>query len=113
MFSGSTMISSFFSTICTFNLVCLGWVLFRAQSVSAAGDIFMNIFKTAGGGAIEMPIILMLAIAVLSHIVRNKWNVEEWFIRLPAPAQAFGYACATVVIYLFFTTEQRFIYFQF
>ena len=108
------MISSFFNTIFTFNLVCLGWILFRAQSISAAGDIFMNIFKGAGGsGVIEMPIILMLAIAVLSHIVRNKWNVEEWFIRLPAPVQAFGYVFATIVTYLFFTTEQRFIYFQF
>jgi hypothetical protein len=27
--------------------------------------------------------------------------------------QAFGYSCVTILIYLFFTTEQRFIYFQF
>jgi hypothetical protein len=62
---------------------------------------------------VEGPIALMLIVATFSHILRSKWNMEEWFIRLPAPLQGFGYACATTVIYLFFTAEQRFIYFQF
>ena len=63
--------------------------------------------------SIQVPIALMLVVATFSHILRSKGEMEEWFIRLPAPVQGFGYAFATIIIYLFFTTEQRFIYFQF
>ena len=73
-----------------------------------------NIFTAAPGAeTAQMRIALMLALAVFSHLVRSKWKMEDWFIRLPAPVQAFGYAIATIVIFLFFTEEQRFIYFQF
>jgi D-alanyl-lipoteichoic acid acyltransferase DltB (MBOAT superfamily) len=100
--------------IITFHLVCLGWVLFRSQNVSQAASVLKNVF-TAGFSwqSVEAPVAAMLAIAMLSHIVRSKVKLEEWYVRMPAPIQAFGYSCVTILIYLFFTTEQRFIYFQF
>lgn len=102
------------SALVTFHLVCLGWIMFRAQSMGQAVEIVRNIF-TAGmtWNTVEMPIVAMLAIAGLSHVFRSRFNLEEWYVRMPAPVQAFGYSCVTILIYLFFTTEQRFIYFQF
>lgn len=102
------------ATVFTFHLVCLGWVLFRSKSISQAGTVLGNIFRAAFvWNSAQTPIVLMLALAVISHVMRSKWDMESWYVRMPAPVQAFGYACVTIVIYLFFTTEQRFIYFQF
>ncbi len=114
IFSPTSFVLSGLTALFTFNFVCLGWVLFRAESLSKVGDILHNIFKAGfDPHTVQITIVLMLALASLSHIVRSRWNMEEWYVRLPAPVQAFGYSCATIAIFLFFTTEQRFIYFQF
>ncbi|RJP67864.1 MAG: MBOAT family protein [Candidatus Abyssobacteria bacterium SURF_17] len=114
LFSPRSRVMSAVVTLVTFHLVCLGWILFRSESLAKAGHILTNIVTAASAAnSFEMPIVLMLAIASLSHIVRSTWKMEEWYVRLPAPIQAFGYSCATIFIFLFFTTEQRFIYFQF
>jgi alginate O-acetyltransferase complex protein AlgI len=114
LFAKNSGISCVVSAVVTFHLICLGWILFRSESVSHT----IIILKTITGGAFighsfELPIVLMLGVATVSHILRSKWNMEEWYVRLPAPVQGFGYACVTILIYLFFTSEQRFIYFQF
>jgi D-alanyl-lipoteichoic acid acyltransferase DltB (MBOAT superfamily) len=92
-----------FNITLTLSLVSFGLIIFRSQSI-------------VGGFGIDfsaVPIVLMLVVAMISHVVRSKWDMEEWFVRRSTTFQAFGYACATIVIFLFFTTEQRFIYFQF
>ena len=82
--------------------------------MTKAAHVLRNIC-TAGLSfqSVEAGIVPMLVVAVASHVLRNRWNMEERYIRLPAPVQALGYSCAIIVIFLFFTTEQRFIYFQF
>ncbi|RJP16102.1 MAG: MBOAT family protein [Candidatus Abyssobacteria bacterium SURF_5] len=102
------------SALLTFHLVSLGWVIFRAQSLGQAVEVLKNVFSGGQGvETFETPIVVMLSIAILSHIFRSRVKLEEWYVRMPAPVQAFGYSCVTILIYLFFTTEQRFIYFQF
>jgi D-alanyl-lipoteichoic acid acyltransferase DltB (MBOAT superfamily) len=98
----------------TFHLVCLGWIFFRAQSFGDTLAVLRNLtsFDTSApvvGGATA----IMIAIAALSHILRSRFNLETFFIRLPSPVKGLSYALVTVAIYVFFTTEQRFIYFQF
>lgn len=113
-FAGERPLATVVTTLLTFHLMCFGWIVFRAESLSRARQVVSNIFSAGlDTGTVKIQIVLMLAVAMLSHIVRGKWKMEEWFVRLPAPAQAFGYALATVLIFLFFTKEQRFIYFQF
>ena len=112
--SSDSVFLSAFNRVLTFNLVCFGWILFRADSMAKAGAVLGNIFGRGFDiGSVKITIVLMLVVAGASHAARSKWDMEEWFIRLSAPMQAFGYACATVAIFLFFTAEQRFIYFQF
>ncbi len=112
--SSDSPLSFAVSAFVTFHLVCLGWVLFRAQSVTQAAAVLSNVFvwnfKLPPEG---IPVLVMIGVAAFSHVLRRAWNLEGWYVRLPAPVQAFGYVWATALIYLFFTTEERFIYFQF
>jgi alginate O-acetyltransferase complex protein AlgI len=107
-------IASVIAAIVTFHLVCLGWTMFRSPSLGLAADVLKNV---ATGGlslqTVDASVVAMLVIAMISHVFRSKFKLEEWYVQMPAPVQAFGYSCVTILIYLFFTTEQRFIYFQF
>ena len=101
-------------TVLTFHLVCLGWIIFRAQSIQDALRILNNLASfevaapVAGGTTL-----VMLCVAALSHFMRGKVDLEQLFVRLPSPVKGLAYALVTITIYVFFTTEQRFIYFQF
>lgn len=98
----------------TFHLVCLGWSIFRAQSLGDFETIIRNLFGFERAATVTlMPTMIMLAIAAASHFIRGKVKVEERFLSLPSPVKGFAYAVVTIAIYVFFTTEQRFIYFQF
>lgn len=98
----------------TFHLVCAGWIFFRSETFSGAIEIFRRMAALDFSGSIgEVGTIVMLLVAVASHLIRGKWKLERWFIRLPSPVQGWAYAVAAIIIYVFFTTEQRFIYFQF
>jgi len=101
-------------TVFTFHLVCLGWILFRAQSL---GDV-LSILRNLTSFEVATPVVggttlIMLSIAALSHFMRGKVDLEDLFLRLPSPVKGLTYALLTITIYVFFTTEQRFIYFQF
>jgi alginate O-acetyltransferase complex protein AlgI len=103
-----------FQMVITFNLVCVGWIFFRSETFSGAIMIFQRLAALDFSGSIEgRAATAMLCIAALSHILRGKWRLEKWFIRLPSPVQGWAYGFAAIVIYIFFTAEQRFIYFQF
>jgi len=100
----------------TFHLVCAGWVFFRSQTFSGAIEIFqrlaaLDLSGTVGDIGMKAPIMLCLALA--SHILRGRWKLEKWFISLPKPIQGWAYGIMAILIYVFFTPEQRFIYFQF
>jgi alginate O-acetyltransferase complex protein AlgI len=98
----------------TFNLVCVGWIFFRSETFSKAIMIFKKLAALDVSGSIEgTGVLIMLCIAVASHFVRGRWKLESWFISLPRPVQGWTYGVIAVVIYIFFTPEQRFIYFQF
>jgi len=100
--------------IVTFHLVCAGWIFFRSESFSKAVMMFQKLAAldfsgtTEGGRAL-----VLLCIAVASHLLRGRWKMESWFIALPKPIQGWAYAMIAILIYVFFTPEQRFIYFQF
>jgi alginate O-acetyltransferase complex protein AlgI len=113
-FSSDSPVLSAFNIFLTFNLVSFGWVIFRSETMAKAFEIITRCFVSDFSfDSSKAPIALMLGLAMASHVIRSKWNMEEWFIRRSTTFQAFGYACATIAIFLFFTSEQRFIYFQF
>ncbi len=103
-----------FQTFVTFHLVCVGWIFFRSESFGKALAIFHRLGSLdLSGDIVGKGAAAMLLVAASSHLLRGKWKLEKSFISLPAPVQGFAYACLTLLIYVVFTTEERFIYFQF
>ncbi|WP_020470672.1 MBOAT family O-acyltransferase [Zavarzinella formosa] len=102
----------------TFLCVCVGWVFFRATSLSAAGAILQRVFwPTAANhlNAETSTLMLVLIVAVaLEHLLRDRRWADRVFARLPAPVAGLAYGAAAVMVFLLMPEDGKgFIYFQF
>lgn len=100
----------------TFVLAVFGWIIFRAESIGQAGEIFAGIFSTSLFTMPSLPMKTMLFIAILL--------VVEWIQRKKQHALELGgvkshvlkYACYIAImlmIFCFGVYNESFIYFQF
>jgi alginate O-acetyltransferase complex protein AlgI len=102
----------------SFNLVCLGWIFFRAPDVPTA----MRVFAQLGhGGSLglghpysKLAVVLLLISAVL-HLAPLHWRegAEERFVKMPAHAQAAVFVVAVGAFTLLSGQGLPFLYFQF
>ncbi len=101
----------------TFNLVCLAWVFFRAETLDQALSYLAGIVSLRSGGidgsALLLVLLAGLAVLVLDVVQRNR-NDDTAPLRWPAPARGALYGGLTTAVVLF-SGEQPvpFIYFQF
>ena len=101
----------------TFACVCAGWVLFRAPTITAAGQILYRLAIPSGGQ--EMPmhlggLYLTFAFVALCHFLgdRERW-VDLWeYLPLWLRGLSFGTA-ATLALIVAPNASKAFIYFQF
>ena len=100
----------------TFHLVCLGWVFFRALTLSDAVTALGRL-GAWGEGRVHVPgeVTAVLVVAIAAHLTPKVWlgRAGEWFVRMPAWVQA---CSAVAVIWLASLMAQAaapFIYFQF
>lgn len=120
------------STLFTFHVVCIGWVLFRADTLAVAGDIVKKLFfmDTVFGGmpayanlmtlpSINYPLIypaifVLLPVLAVSHIVMGYVDKTNWVERSPRLVKA-AWCCALMLMILVFSPDKspKFIYFQF
>ncbi len=105
------------ATAATFLAVALGWVLFRAASLSEAGLLFRRLvgFGPAGEGGNLGLIGLPIVVALLSAGGAIAWFVPDpWHWRLPR-SRLTGAALAVVFLLaiLRFASPSPFLYFQF
>ncbi|MBX9952104.1 MAG: hypothetical protein K2Y39_23220 [Candidatus Obscuribacterales bacterium] len=123
-------VGSILSTLLTFHVVCIGWVLFRADTVAVAGDMLRKLFfidSIAGNvpanamalPAINYPLIypaifLLLPVLALSHIIMGYVDKTKWVERSPRLVKA-AWCCALMFMILVFSPDKspKFIYFQF
>jgi alginate O-acetyltransferase complex protein AlgI len=80
-----------FSMLCTFTVVVLTRVVFRAPDMTHAGHFYERMLLFMPGLAnVSLLVWIMLAVAVVSHAVPMKLydSVGTLFVRLPAPARA-------------------------
>ena len=103
--------------IVTFHVVCLGWVLFRADSLGTAGEILTRLF-TAGGPApaVTPTVLLLIAIGIgMQYIPKDLGaRVEVAFARWRPVAAAGTLGVALLALdALGPTGVAPFIYFQF
>lgn len=106
---------SFLKVFVTFQLVCLAWVFFRAESLlSAAGILSGIVTLRPGANFITGNITLLLFTCIILHFLKYRFPVYKMFISLPYYVRYFAYSIG--VFLLFFNkagTSSQFIYFQF
>lgn len=118
------------SVIVTFHIVCVGWVLFRAENLTIAWQIISKLlqaplallhFQVAQLAILQIrdPIIfpallVILPILMLSHLVVNWLNGKSIYEHPPWALQVGAMVAAMCLLTIFSPdTSPRFIYFQF
>ena len=108
-----------------FVVVCVGWILFRAESLADALVVLTGFFRPTGNAVLPRP--ELAALPVLWALVGGLWLVESAARRWPAleatisaaalPRMAARYAMLVVILFVYIVMQgavgEPFIYFQF
>ena|SRR6187551_3979079 len=101
----------------TFHVVCLGWVLFRAESFAKARLVLARLLEgSAYHPNLDFRVVLVLALGLLGHFAPARWfsAMMNGFCRLPALAQAALLFGVLVLVRRVASAEAvPFVYFQF
>jgi len=103
----------------TFNLACLGWLIFRSEGLSHSWVLFRSIFVNWSVSnesiAIYLKQFLTLSSLLFAHeIVEEIKNKRYAMLYAPKYLQYFLYICMLILMILFGQFgERKFIYFQF
>jgi alginate O-acetyltransferase complex protein AlgI len=100
-----------------FNVVVFGWILFRSESLSLAGD-FISRLVVPGEATLWTPAAVAAVVAVIGFQLLPPAPLERlrlWVAHLPAPALGAGLAAVIAVVGATVPTGEvpPFIYFQF
>jgi len=112
---------AFLKGIVTFHLVCLGWVVFRANKIGDVGVLLRNLFQSSSedpsmpmrGSELRLGALAILVLLIV-HALQAKEPIHERWARRPVALRMAGY-CALVLVIVAFGVfgGQEFIYFQF
>ena len=117
--SSKSKISVLFKTVCFFHLICLGWLLFRAQSFEQILQMLSGIFMYSDGliAAITNPMIrplvfytlVLIGIQAFQAAKQDLLVFNEW----PFYVQAVFHGLLIYLIVMNASPGKKFIYFQF
>ena len=101
-----------------FNLVCFGWLLFRADSFSTVVEMLNRLVTDFQITSVAVSAFATLAVYVgllaVVEFVLNREGGVRGFMRTPLPARAAFYAYVAIAIVIFPASQaNEFIYFQF
>jgi hypothetical protein len=100
-----------------FHVVCIGWVLFRAQSIHAAIQMFSIMFDFANADFFTSTLRPYLALCGLLYIflfVEEHMQLAGRFEKMPVPLRAATILVFLILLVVFVPAERTsFIYFQF
>lgn len=106
----------------TFHVVAALWILFRAPTLAAAGELVTRILAWPGAGevkglgGIELIRVGLLAAGVLAlDAMQRRWDDETFILRWPWPMRGLAYGILLVLTGLLGRVDAQvpFIYFQF
>jgi len=97
--------------------VCLGWIVFRAQSLEQAGDVIGAMFAGAPGPEVlpkdASHAIWFLGALAVGHALGATHASKRVWAALPAPARGLAWGGAILACYVFAGRPADFIYFAF
>jgi alginate O-acetyltransferase complex protein AlgI len=97
----------------TFTLVLLGWVLFRAETLGKAKQIFAEMAGAGGWGSIHLfPANYFVSLAVAATLAFSFKNSWEFRVE-PRPVYAYALAATLIAAVLLLGRGSPFLYFQF
>jgi alginate O-acetyltransferase complex protein AlgI len=119
-----------FSVVVTFQFVCVGWVLFRAETEQIAWQIVCKMaeapvallhFSAAQLTVLQIrdpiifpAIVLLIPALLISHLVVNWLNNKKFYLSPPWPVQVATMVAMLCLLTIFSPdTSPKFIYFQF
>ncbi len=100
--------------IVTFHLVCFGWLLFRAGSLDVVLSYLGNPFE--GAIVLDKSVVVaasLLLVAVGIHATPSTQRWRELLLGRAPTLQGLLYGVIALLVFLFSTHGERFIYFQF
>lgn len=118
------------SVVVTFHLVCIGWVFFRAETLTDANTIILKLLHAPHDllhfsmqqltvlqirDPIVFPaLLIILPVLMIAHLVVNWLNDKKFYLSPPWAVQV-GVMVALMCVLTIFSpdTSPRFIYFQF
>jgi D-alanyl-lipoteichoic acid acyltransferase DltB (MBOAT superfamily) len=106
-----------FKMVIMFQLVCVGWIIFRAQSVSQVKDMTLSLLHWRGTAdfSLLVPLLQFAGPLVAYEFIQYAYSRDEWAQIRKVPGWLRGVAYA-VLFYLFAfygASAESFIYFQF
>jgi alginate O-acetyltransferase complex protein AlgI len=103
-----------FQVLLTFHLVCIGWVLFRAESIQLATQMLKSMFTFPLGSATLLPYAYFCGFLYLAMTLHEYANIGTRFERWPVPVRTFIIFIALLSLAIFVPAKRvAFIYFQF
>ena len=105
------------AALLTFHLVCIGWVLFRAESLGHAGEVFRSALTTGAlpqlAPGLWVAFLMLGVMHVVERIAESAAQRAAFFAR-PAWQRWICYYALGAIILIFGRSDPRmFIYFQF
>jgi hypothetical protein len=105
----------------TFHLVCVCWVIFRANTMSDAMHVFASFVHPDWGRPPFIPVrlgiyclIAVLVLVPIQIVQERKGSIRELLARQPAPVRwAAWYALLALTVLLGVEGGSQFVYFQF
>ncbi len=111
---GLARVPDWLKTFTTFQLVCIGWVFFRAPTLEAAREIFAGILRFDGSLSSEAwPFLFGVIFCVILHLIPSSDKIRARICRLPAPLSGALMAFGVLLVFVCSSGSREFIYFQF
>ncbi|MGE0115115.1 MAG: MBOAT family protein [Steroidobacteraceae bacterium] len=113
------------TTSAMFALVCIGWILFRAESLPAAWQIMMRIFSWTAGKAVLRPNIMDASVlwVMIAGLLLVEWGhrrsypLRHWIAKSAGVGYVLRAGLLAVILCSYLSAQQGvtlpFIYFQF
>ncbi len=112
-----TTVKYLFKMLIMFQLVCVGWIIFRARSVSQVKDMMVALFSWQGTAdwSLFLPLLQFAGPLVAYEAIQYAYSRDKWAIiqRVPGWVRAASYAVLFYLFAFYGASAENFIYFQF